>query len=179
DGHRKCGIRWDPLQTIKHGGQCPGCGKPVTVGVMNRVALLSDRKDLTRRKNRAPFFSIIPLKEIMSEIEGVGPNSKKVGRRYITLLKKGITELDLLLKTPLEEIEKMDGPELAEALRRMRDREVDVVEGFDGEYGRVTVFDKKEAGAFQSQELLFKDIEPITPRKRQPREMINFDLAEY
>ncbi len=68
DGHRKCGIRWDPVQTLKNKGICPKCGKKVTVGVMNRVVELSDRKDLDERPNRLPFYSIIPLKEILSEI---------------------------------------------------------------------------------------------------------------
>ncbi len=43
DGHRKCGVRWDPLQTLENQGLCPHCGRPVTIGVMNRVAQLADR----------------------------------------------------------------------------------------------------------------------------------------
>jgi PHP family Zn ribbon phosphoesterase len=45
DGHRKCGVRWDPLETVRRGGICPVCGKKVTVGVTNRVAQLADRDD--------------------------------------------------------------------------------------------------------------------------------------
>ena len=66
DGHRKCGIRWNPVETLKHNKICPKCGKPVTIGVMNRVVELSDRTDLEERPNRLPFHSIIPLKEILS-----------------------------------------------------------------------------------------------------------------
>jgi DNA helicase-2/ATP-dependent DNA helicase PcrA len=43
DGHRKCGVRWEPRQTLEKGGLCPVCGKPVTVGVLHRVAQLADR----------------------------------------------------------------------------------------------------------------------------------------
>ena len=34
DGHRKCGVRLSPEETKAHGGRCPVCGQPVTVGVM-------------------------------------------------------------------------------------------------------------------------------------------------
>jgi uncharacterized protein (TIGR00375 family) len=179
DGHRKCGIRWNPVQTLKHNNICPVCHKPVTVGVMNRVVQLSDREDLNERKNQAPFYSIIPLKEILGEIAGKGPNSKQVANEYMSLIKTGNPELDILLNMPAEEIERIGTPQLAEAVRRMRSREVDVKEGFDGEYGVITVFDKDEADAFQPQELLFKEMAVPKSRVRERRKMINFDLAEY
>ena len=179
DGHRKCGICWDPVQTLKHNNICPVCNKLVTVGVMNRVVQLSDREDLSERPNRAPFYSIIPLKEILAEMEDVGPGSKKVANEYMSHLKGGYTELDFLLNVPAEEIERIGTPQLAEAVRRMRNREVDVKEGFDGEYGVITVFDKDEAYAFQAQELLFKDMTVPKSRKRERRKITNFDLVEY
>ncbi|WP_334013094.1 endonuclease Q family protein, partial [Pseudomonas aeruginosa] len=43
DGHRACGVCFDPVQTIAHGGRCPVCGKPLTVGVAHRVEALADR----------------------------------------------------------------------------------------------------------------------------------------
>ncbi|MGH3191453.1 MAG: endonuclease Q family protein, partial [Streptosporangiaceae bacterium] len=43
DGHRKCEIRVDPEQTRSLEGACPACGKPLTVGVLHRVAELADR----------------------------------------------------------------------------------------------------------------------------------------
>jgi uncharacterized protein (TIGR00375 family) len=183
DGHRKCGIRWDPVQTLKHNGRCSVCQKPVTVGVMNRVVLLSDREDLEERPNRAPFHSIIPVKEMLAEIENVGPNSKKVASEYMSLLKKGTPELDILLDLPLEEIERTGGPRLAEAVRRMRNREIYVKEGFDGEYGVITVYQKDEARnhGLESQGVLFEDMAapPGKQGKRERRKMINFDLSEY
>jgi len=184
DGHRKCGVRWDPVQTLKHNGRCSVCHKPVTVGVMNRVVQLSDRENLEERPNRAPFHSIIPLKEILGEIEGVGPNSKKVDAQYMALIKSGHPELEFLLELPIDDIRRIGGPQLAEAVRRMRNREVHVKEGFDGEYGVITVFEKKESLDYsdEPQGLLFKEMptaEKTGPAKPRRREMINFDLTEY
>lgn len=179
DGHRKCGICWDPLETLKNKEVCPVCKGKITVGVMNRVAQLSDRDDLTERKNRSSFFSIIPLKEILSEIFLVGPDSQKVEHAYFALLRKLGPELSILIEQSLEDIEKIGGGALSEAIKRMRNREVIIKEGFDGEYGKITVFRPCEIKEYEKQKFLFKD----EPQKEyvpvQKRKMINFDLDEY
>ena len=140
DGHRKCGVRWNPFESLEHGGICPVCGKKVTVGVLSRVAQLADRSSLSQSELSADFFSLIPLKEILSEIMAVGKGSKKVELEYRKLISKAGTELNLLLFLPLEQIEKMADEFLYEAIRRMRQREVYIEEGFDGEYGSVKAF---------------------------------------
>ncbi|MFC2145767.1 UvrD-helicase domain-containing protein [Acidobacteriota bacterium] len=179
DGHRKCGICWDPVETLEHDGICAKCGKPVTVGVMNRVVQLSDRENLSLRKNKHPFKSIIPLKEMLGELAGVGPNSKKVAQTYMELIKKGVPELELLLETPLEDIKTMGSEELTEAIYRMRNREIYIREGFDGEYGIIKVFDEDERPALDSQNCLFKDLAKQERRVPTARKMINFDLEEF
>lgn len=175
DGHRKCNICWDPVETLRNNSICPVCTKPVTVGVMNRVIQLSDREDWAERPNRLPFRSIIPLSEILAEIEGVGENSKKVEARYLQVLQKLGPELGILLEVPIDEIEKKTGPILAEAIRRMRNREVIIQEGYDGEYGVVKVFRPGEMKTFEASRLLFQ-MEKTTPP--QGRAFINFDLKE-
>lgn len=179
DGHRKCGICWNPVETLKHGGICSGCGKPVTIGVMNRVVQLSDREHPEERPNRHDFRSIIPLKEMLGELEGVGPNSKKVDRRYMELIRQGITELELLLEASLEEVESLAGHELGEAVRRMRSRQIHIQEGYDGEYGVINVFAPGESPALDSRNSLFKDFVEENRPVPQRREMINFDLEEF
>jgi len=179
DGHRKCGICWDPVATLKHQGICPECGKAVTVGVLNRVARISDREGPGKRKNRLPFYSIIPLKEMLSELVGVSPNSKKVDREYFSLLKKGHPELQILLDVPVEEITALAGEDVAEAVRRMRNREIFVKEGFDGEYGRINVFRQNEKKNFTNQKTLFTGTDKEPEARIEPRKMINFDLHEY
>jgi uncharacterized protein (TIGR00375 family) len=179
DGHRKCGVCWNPVETLKHGGTCPQCGKPVTVGVMNRVVQLSDREDLSQRKMRLPFKSIIPLKEMLAELEGVGPNSKKVDHTYMSLIKKGVSELELLLDVPLEEIDTLGGSVLAEAVRRMRDREIHIKEGFDGQFGIIKVFAENENPHHDERNVLFKDLVPLQRQVPQRRKLLNFDLEEF
>ena len=177
-GHRKCGISWDPLQTLKNKNLCPICEKSITLGVMNRIVHLSDRKDLNERKKRLPFHSIIPLKEILSEINGVGKNSKKITNIYNTLIQKTCPELELLLNFPPDKIKQAGSELLMESIKRMRNKEIYIKEGFDGEYGVIKVFRQDEIKQFNNQKYLFKNTNKnlLQPEKR---EIINFDLQEY
>ncbi|MGC9353739.1 MAG: UvrD-helicase domain-containing protein, partial [Mariniphaga sp.] len=173
DGHRKCNICWNPAETLRNKSVCPVCGKPVTVGVMNRVIQLSDRENIEERPNRLPFRSIIPLKEMLAEIAGTGVGSKKVEAGYLQTLQKLGKELDILLEIPLETIEAKAGPALAEAIRRMRNREIYIQEGYDGEYGVISVFQPGEAKNFEVSNSLFQLEKPAPPEKRA---LIDFDL---
>jgi DNA helicase-2/ATP-dependent DNA helicase PcrA len=175
DGHRNCGICWDPLQTLKNGSICPVCGKPVTVGVLNRVAQLADREDITLRPKRLPYYSLIPLKEILAEIFCCGSAAKKVEQAYQSLIKKAGSEFNILLNLPLSELERMGDALLSEAIKRMRNREVIVQEGYDGEFGRIHVFQDNEKDPEDN--LLFKEL--ATVKKPARRSQVEFDLARY
>ena len=144
DGHRKCEVCWSPIETLKHHGLCPICGKQVTVGVMNRVMQLADRDNPTQNENKPNFYSLIPLKEILSEIAGVGPQSKRVSGDYDTLIRQFGSEFDILLNLPIDELKYRSNERLGEAIDRMRKGEIFIEEGYDGQYGRITAFKKKE-----------------------------------
>ncbi len=156
DGHRKCGIRWNPKSTIKNNMICTECGKPVTVGVMHRVEILADREFDGMPPNRHPFKSLIPLPEILAEIHNVGVNTKRVKESYNFLLSKLGPELEILLDVPLEELEKSGGTMLAEAIRKMRAGKIEIAAGYDGEFGTIRVFDEKERSKLSSQLAMFE-----------------------
>ncbi len=176
DGHRKCSVCWSPLETLEHNERCTVCGKKVTVGVMNRVAELADRDVLTDRPNRHPYRSVIPLKEMISEIEGVGVNSKRVKKQYDALLRKLGPELYILLDMPIETINQKGFPVIAEGIRRMRNNEVEIKEGYDGEYGTIKVFQNNDAKKFASQNALFKT---TTNAPVKQHTTIRFDIEKY
>ena len=181
DGHRKCNIRWSPLDTLQHDETCPVCGKKITVGVMNRIAQLADRDNVLDRKNRHPYFSLIPLKEILSELENAPPDSNKVDHRYKQLVYKAGSEFNLLLYYDVEYVRTIGGELLSEAVRRMRNREVYIQEGFDGEYGNVKVFKTGETKKFISSESfsLFKDPGSTYRSVRNPLPLVSFDLKAF
>ena len=177
DGHRKCGVCLDPVETLRLNGRCPACGKQVTVGVANRVVELSDRTDILQRPNRKPFHSLIPLKEILGELLGVGANSRKVSEVYRTQILRWGPELSILMDLPLEAIEGEGDALLAEAIRRMRAGEILIQEGYDGEYGSIRVFDEGEKEGFSAQDSLFAA--PASGSRVRKRPLLTFDPGEY
>ncbi|MBF0484191.1 MAG: UvrD-helicase domain-containing protein [Candidatus Omnitrophica bacterium] len=177
DGHRKCNVQWDPIETFKHGSICTKCKKPVTIGVVNRIVELSDRTNIMEKPNRLPFYSIIPLPEILSEIFNVGPGSKKIINEYHALIRKFGPELKILLDIPVNSLVKKGNPILGEAIKRMRERRVYIEEGYDGEYGVIKVFNESEANSLTQGDSLFSNIKFVEPGPK--RELINFDLTHY
>ena len=151
DGHRKCGVRWEPGTTIARGGRCSACGKAVTVGVSHRTEELADRRPGARPDSSGPFARLIPLPESLAEMLGAGPNSKRVQAEYVRLLERLGPELTILQDLPLEEIAAAGDALLAEGIRRMRAGEVRTQGGYDGEYGVIRLFDGEadRASVFQ------------------------------
>ncbi len=167
DGHRKCDIRLWPGKTRKVNGICPVCDKPLTLGVLYRVEELADRPEGIKPARHHPFYSIIPLVEILSEILKVGPGSKKVMGNYKALLEKLGPEISILNTLKIKTIETAGMPLLGEAIARMRRNEVEVLPGYDGEFGRIKVFGSHEREKLLGQKTLFAvpDKDSTTPKR--------------
>ena len=156
DGHRKCGVCWEPPDTLAHENRCIVCGRPVTVGVMHRVEKLADRGEGGRPERVHPFHSLVPLPEILAELNGVGAGSKRVTQEYFRLLGRLGPELTILLDAPLESIEAAGGLMLAQGIDRMRRGQVLAIGGYDGEFGVVKLFSGAAAEAADPQITLFE-----------------------
>jgi len=141
DGHRNCSIRMTPEETIANDYLCPACGRKVTVGVMHRVAKLADRDNGFKPKGAPGFRSIIPLPEIISEVVKVGVNSKKVANEYMNILNMVGNEFHILLDAKLNEIKKHSSPLLSQAISKMRSGDIYIAPGYDGEFGKVRIFE--------------------------------------
>ncbi|PIE59531.1 MAG: DNA helicase II [Desulfobulbus propionicus] len=158
DGHRKCGVCFEPVQTRAHKGTCPSCGRPLTVGVLHRVMELADREQPHYPAWHPEVFSCIPLVEVLSELLKVGPNSKKVAAAYARVVSSVGPEFSVLLDAPVEDISRRVTPLLGEAIRRIREKKVIRKPGFDGEYGVIRVFEKGEMARYSGQIELFSHI---------------------
>ena len=144
DGHRKCGIRVDPEQTRALDTICPRCGKPLTVGVLHRIAELADRPAGFRPPGAAGFTSLVQLPEIVGEILATGPKSKKVVGEVGRLVAVLGPELTILREAPLDELRRAGGSLLSEGIARLRRGEVIRDAGYDGEYGTIRLFQPGE-----------------------------------
>ncbi len=159
DGHRNCHVRLDPQQTRDYGGRCPVCGKPVTVGVMHRVEALADRGEEAPPATAGDVCSLVPLPEVLSEICQTGPTSQRVMRQYESLLGQLGPELMLLSHIPLDDIRHATSSLIAEAISRLRQRQVIREAGFDGQYGTIRLFHKHELQQHHSVGFLFGEVE--------------------
>ena len=155
DGHRNCDIRCRPDDSIRYKGICPVCGKPLTLGVLYRVEALADRPEGGRPEKTHPFYSLIPLTDILAEIFKVGPDTKTVQSRYQTAVNELGPEFDILHCLPVQEIERIGIPLLAEAINRVRQQQVSILPGYDGEYGTINIFDIDERERLKGQKSLF------------------------
>ena len=82
DGHRACGVRLDPAETVAHEGRCPVCGNRVTLGVAHRVEMLADREEALPPPTAGAVTNLVPLPEILSEIVR---RRRRLARRYARL----------------------------------------------------------------------------------------------
>lgn len=155
DGHRSCKVSMSPQETKNHDGICNECGKPMTIGVMNRIDKLSDRTEDYEDQNRIPFRYLIPLAEIISDIKSKGVTSKMVEEEYFSLIHNLGNEFDILLDIPIEEIEKVSSKVIAEGIKNVRSGKVHIEPGYDGEYGVIKVFTDDEKKLLQAQMSLF------------------------
>jgi uncharacterized protein (TIGR00375 family) len=144
DGHRNCGVSYSPKESKKTGGICPVCGRPLTIGVLNRVEELADREEGFVPPNAIPFKSLIPLQEIIAEAMGAGVGTKGVELEYNRLVKNFGNELNILLNVSRQELEAVTLSEIAEGIIRVREGRVFIQPGYDGVYGKVGIFSQAE-----------------------------------
>ncbi|MEN3013279.1 MAG: endonuclease Q family protein [Endomicrobiia bacterium] len=139
DGHRICGVCWSPEETKKHNGICPVCNKKVTVGVLNRVDQLADRAKGIFTDEFIPYKNLIPLMEIIADALGSGKNTQKTLNEYYYITTQVGTEFDVLLKMSQHELQSKINPKIAEGIIKVREGEVDIFPGYDGEYGKINI----------------------------------------
>src|SRR6266540_2908025 len=166
DGHRACGVNWEPARTREAGGRCPQCGKPLTVGVLSRVEDLADRPAGSRPDGAPQVTHLVQLAQVLGEIEGVGAKSKTVEARLNELVAALGPELHILRTAPLDDVVRGGGELLGEAVRRLRRGEVQRIPGFDGEYGIIRLFDPDELRRTGSDALF--EVLPVPRPRRAP-----------
>lgn len=139
DGHRNCNVNFSPEETYKYNGICPVCGKPLVLGVLNRVNKLSDFKKVSK----CNFKSLVPLTEIIGEVLGLGALTKAVDKEYVKLIEEFKSEFNILLYENILNIEKVDKT-IALAIKKVREGDLQIIPGYDGEFGKVKIFGKEE-----------------------------------
>lgn len=154
DGHANCKICVDPFDNKYPDGRCPICTRPMTIGVVNQVEKFADRKEAIKKASFPASQHIIPLNEIIAESFQVGVNSKKVEQMYFELINKFGNEFAILLDLNEEELLEKVPARIAEGILNVRKGKVKIDPGYDGLYGKISIF-KKELIKETDQKTLF------------------------
>ena len=155
DGHRLCGISFSPQESKRAGNICPNCGKPLTIGVLNRIEELADKPEGFKPENALPFKTLIPLEQIIADALGVMPGTKQTEAEYKSLIDKFSSEFNVLLEASRSELEVATLPEIAEGIIRVREGKVFIEPGYDGVYGKIRIFSEGEQKTVSKQKTLF------------------------
>ena len=146
NGHRKCLIRLTPEETPPD-GRCPVCRRMLTLGVLERVQQLSaDQVDARLGKDglirgpagRAPFRSLVPLRELLAQALGTGVNSRRVMAVYSAMVQELGGELNVLTAASESDLGRVANAKVAACVTAVRSGEVEIEAGYDGVYGKVT-----------------------------------------
>lgn len=144
DGHRACRVRLSPEESARLRGICPVCGKPVTIGVENRVSQLSQpsKKDFAKKTEY-----IIPLVELIANTFQLKSSAaKKVQEQYSAMINQFGDEFSILRSVPLSSIRSQSFDTLATAIENTRLGNVHIIPGYDGVYGTVdALFEENKA----------------------------------
>lgn len=152
-GHRNCKVVYSPEDTKNKGTSCPVCGRSLTVGVMERVEALAGSSEefktqtgksgvnwiMNPAKKHPPFAKLVALNEILAESLDSTPTSIKVKSMFDSLTLTLGNELEILLKISIDEIQKTAGERIAEAVLKVRNGNIFISPGYDGEYGLVKI----------------------------------------
>lgn len=144
DGHRNCNILFSPAESKKVMNTCPVCKRPLTIGVMHRVDDLADREDGYRPENSIPAKHMVPLEEIIAEALGISVGTRGVENEYERLVDCGESEFRILLECEKEELSQYVHPKVLEGIMRVREGKLNIVPGYDGVYGKISIFEKEE-----------------------------------
>ncbi|MBR9701401.1 DNA helicase UvrD [Candidatus Pacearchaeota archaeon] len=143
DGHRNCDFSCDPKKTRELDGNCPKCGKPLVIGVEYRVEELTNEE--SNHQIKKPFYTLLPLHELITLNLGFGMQSKKVWDVYNNLIREFGNEFNILLDVSRDDFVKADVDcKLIALILKNRKGNVTVKPGFDGEYGVAQVGDGQE-----------------------------------
>ena len=142
DGHRNCGFSCSPEETEKLNGICPKCNDKLILGVDYRVKKI--KKGMTSQENRKPFYSLLPLHELISLTTGNSMTSKSCWKIYNELIENFGTEFNILLRSDREKLARAIKNELLlDLIIKNREGKIMVKPGYDGVYG-VPLIGKRE-----------------------------------
>ena len=118
---------------------------------MNRVNEIADRKEGFIPDNAIPSKHMVPLEEIIAEAFNAKVNTVKVKREYEKLVTSH-TEFEILLDIPETELYRIADRKITEGILKVRAGDINIIPGYDGVYGRISIFSKQPDADIKEEE---------------------------
>ena len=110
--------------------ECPFChGDNITMGVLDRIITIADKKESKSPKNRPPYIYQVPL----TFVPGLG------NRTIEKLLSNFGNEMNILHKLSEDDLEAVVGEKIANTIISAREGKVSIHSGGGGVYGKIEV----------------------------------------
>ncbi|WP_409200348.1 TIGR00375 family protein [Methanobrevibacter sp. DSM 116169] len=116
------------------------CGGRIKKGVDYRISEIADLKEPVHPSFRGKYVHLMPLAEIISMVYDKGVTTKTVQGKWQNLIDSFGPEINILLDTPLDEINKVDS-DVCIAINSFRNDSLTISPGGGGKYGSID-FDK-------------------------------------
>lgn len=87
---------------------------------------------------------MISLEKIIASVYRVGRFTKKVGAEYFKLIDAFENELNILLNLSSGELLKITSSEITEGVLGVREGKVEIEPEFDGQYGKIKIFENSK-----------------------------------
>ena len=99
------------------------------------------------RKVHPSFVKLVPLNEIIAESIGSPVGSERVKIQFDEMCLEFDSEINILLKTPIQDLSKFAGGKIAEGVAKVRRGDIVIEPGYDGEYGKVKIWNGESDAA--------------------------------
>src|SRR3989344_6658671 len=94
--------------------------------------------------NHPPFVKLVPLNEIIAESVSSPVTGEKVKQMFDDMCNKFGSEIEVLLRTDIKDLEKSFGEKIAEGVAKVRREDIVIEPGYDGEYGKVKIWKEED-----------------------------------
>ena len=135
----KCHKLIDPFIAKDNKMKC-SCGGTIKKGVDFRISEIADFNKPHHPDFRPKYVHLMPLAEIISMVYDKGVTTKTVQGKWQNLIDNFGAEIDILLKTPLNDIKKVD-EEIGVGIESFRNKTIYITPGGGGQYGEISFSD--------------------------------------
>ncbi|ADC47917.1 hypothetical protein mru_2067 [Methanobrevibacter ruminantium M1] len=132
----KCYKLVDPIIAKENKMIC-SCGGRIKKGVDYRISEIADFSQPKHPSHRPPYVHLMPLGELISMVYDKGVTTKTVQGIWQKMVDNFGPEIDVLIKTPLDEIEKIDS-DVSLAIQGFREKTLNITPGGGGKYGEIS-----------------------------------------